>query len=35
MKLTVRRKTNGRTIISLVFGTMMILSLEFPSGRKP
>jgi hypothetical protein len=35
MKLRIRRKTNGRTIISFVFGTMMTLSLEFPSGRKP
>ena len=35
MKLTIRKKSNGRTIISLILGTMMTLSLEFPSGRKP
>jgi hypothetical protein len=35
MKIKVRHKANGRTIISLVIGTMMTLSLEFPSGCKP
>jgi hypothetical protein len=35
MKLTVRRKANGRTVISLIVGTMMTLLLEYPSGSRP
>jgi hypothetical protein len=35
LKIIVRRKANGRTIISLICGTMMVLSLEFPSGSRP
>jgi hypothetical protein len=35
MKITVRRKANGRTVVSFVVGTLITFSLEFPSGRKP
>jgi hypothetical protein len=35
MKVTISRKSNGRTVVRLILGSLLTLSLEFPSGRKP
>jgi hypothetical protein len=32
MKMTITRKTNGRTVVRIVFGSLMTLTLEYPSG---
>lgn len=31
MKMTITRKSNGKTVIKLSFGKVMAISLEFPS----
>jgi hypothetical protein len=35
MKITIRRKANGRTSVRLMIGSLLSVTLEFPSGRKP
>ncbi len=35
MRITVHRKANGRTVVRLSIGSLLSVTLEFPSGRKP